>query len=46
MPEKLAENIRWFIKLNLTYFLKKERDYTDEIPWYSIWDKIKESAVN
>jgi len=40
-PQKLISNIRWFIKLNLTYFLKRKRDYTDEIPWYSIWDKIK-----
>lgn len=41
LPQRFINNIRWLIKLNLTYFLKEKRDYTDEIPWYSIWDKIK-----
>ena len=46
LPSRLLNNISWFIKLNLAYFLKKERDYTDEIPWYSIWDKIKRKCRN
>lgn len=46
LPRKLANNIRWLAKLNTDYFLKKEKDYTDEIPWYSIWDKIKRKWRN
>lgn len=41
LPHRLVNTVRWLIKLNLNYLLSKKRDYTDETPWYSIWDKIK-----
>ncbi len=40
-PKKLLKTVRWLTKFFNRYFYKKERDYTDETPWYSIWDKIK-----
>lgn len=46
LPHRFINNVRWLIKLNLDYFLKEKRDYTDEIPWYSIWDKIKRKCRN
>lgn len=46
LPRRLINTVRWLIKLNFNYFLKEKRDYTDEIPWYSIWDKIKRKCRN
>ena len=40
-PIKIAKVAGWFALFTFRYLIKKERDYTDEIPWYSAWDKLK-----
>src|SRR3989344_5673462 len=40
-PKKVIKIIRWIIKSHLQYLRKNRSDYTDEIPWYSLWDKFK-----
>ncbi len=40
-PPRLWKTIRWMTKFTIQYMVAKERDYMDEVPWYSVWDKIK-----
>ena len=40
LPSNFIQTLTWIIKITVDFFSTK-RDYTDEIPWWSVWDKIK-----
>lgn len=41
LPQNFFRTIRWNIVAIARYIAKNQRDYTDENPWLSVWDKIK-----
>lgn len=43
-PVRIAKTVVWFTLFTLRYLVKKNKDYTDEVPWFSLWDKIKRKA--
>ena len=40
-PKNLMRSLSWITKLHVDYFTKKTHDYTDEVPWLVLLDRIR-----
>ncbi len=40
-PRRFIKSATWLFKLIIDYAKKRTYDYTDETPWYAVWDRTK-----
>lgn len=40
-PKKILKSIRWTLLSFIRYAKKEQKDYTDEIPYWALWDRLK-----